>query len=141
MKKLCLILCLSILKVNAQCNDTELVAAVLIKEAGGEKDKRSMAAVLEVIRERANSTNANKLIKVIKEPNQFCSVRNKNLVRVVEEAKTHSKFNKARAIVLGPKTDYTKGATYFWRKDVKPQKWMAGLIKTAEIENHVFYKE
>jgi len=84
--------------------DIDVLAALLVKEAGGEKDYvAGMAGVMNTIAARANNNPSN-FIKVALQPKQFSAFNNiksqQDLVNVVTQTKTHPRFNAAKEMVV-----------------------------------------
>lgn len=48
-------------------------------------------------------------------------------------------FEVAFNVFFGMGTDYSNGATHYYRKELSPS-WARKMVKTAEIGDHVFYK-
>ena len=113
----------------------EIVAATLILEAGGEADPRAMAAVREVIANRAKNKTE---LAVILAPKQFSCWNGKNVEDGIAKAKRHPKWSQALALV-NQKTNYTNGATHDHAEKVSPS-WAKKLARTVQIEHHIFYK-
>jgi len=113
----------------------EIVAATLILEAGGEADPRAMAAVREVIANRAKNKTE---LAVCLAPKQFSCWNKISPQRGIEIAKQHPKWSQALALVKN-KSNYTGGATHYHAKKVSPS-WAKKLAQTVQIGNHVFYK-
>ena len=120
-KQLILALALSLVS-NLSVNASEIVAATLILEAGGEYALGSMEAVNEVIRNRASKR---KLM-----PWQVCLQR---------KAKAHPRFIEAMVIVNGAPTNYTGGADHYHADYCDPY-WASSMKKTCTIGKHLFYK-
>jgi spore germination cell wall hydrolase CwlJ-like protein len=115
----------------------EIVAATLILEAGGEADPRAMAAVREVIANRAKNKTE---IAVCLAPKQFSCWNKVSVQRGIEIAKRHPKWSKALALALSKnKSNHTKGADHYHAKRVSPS-WAKKLTRTVDIGNHIFYK-
>ena len=119
--------------VNASAS--EIVAATLILEAGGESDARAMAAVREVIANRAKNKTE---ISVCLAPKQFSCWNKVSTERGIEIAKRHAKWPQALALVKN-KSNYTNGATHYHAEKVSPS-WAKKLVRTAKIGHHIFYK-
>jgi len=84
--------------------DIDVLAALLVKEAGGEKDYiAGMAGVMNTIASRANNNPSN-YIKVALKPKQFSAFNNiksqQDLVNTVAQTKTHPRFNAAKQMVV-----------------------------------------
>jgi spore germination cell wall hydrolase CwlJ-like protein len=99
---------------------TEIVAATLIAEAGGEKDSRAMHAVAEVIYNRSISRKISPA-QVCLQPKQFLCWNNKDVEGGIEKAKKHKKWANALQIAqnLGS-TNYTKNAQFYHTTKVNP---------------------
>lgn len=119
--------------------ELETVIACLILEAGGE-GKVGMEAVNEVIQNRAKVQRKSPY-QVATAPKQF-SCFNAGVDRGIEKAKKHSRWKLAEQIVKAPKTNHTKGATFYHTTNIMP-KWAKTFLnrgaKTVKIGNHVFY--
>ena len=138
MKNLLVYLILSAATVSA-ATKTEIIAATLIAEAGGESDPRAMIAVKEVISNRAAKRKIAE-DKVCLQRLQFSCWNNVSQESVVAKAKRHSKWNKALALASSPsRTNYTLGSDHYHTLKVNP-KWNRSLNKTVTIQNHIFYK-
>lgn len=124
---------------------TEIIAATLILEAGGEQDSRAMGAVLEVIQNRGKQRKM-ALDAVCLQRAQFSCWNGKRVEDGIIKAKRHPKWSRAVELVTqssSSPTNYTNGATHYhaswmkafprWTKDGK-------LRKTAQIGLHIFYK-
>jgi len=126
--------------LNAQSDKVEIsareiVAATLILEAGGESDARAMAAVREVIANRAKNKTE---ISVCLAPKQFSCWNKVSTERGIEIAKRHPKWRDALTLVKN-KSNYTNGATHYHAEKVSPS-WAKKLAYTTKIGNHIFYK-
>jgi len=126
--------------LNAQSDKVEIsareiVAATLILEAGGESEPRAMAAVREVIANRAKNKTE---ISVCLAPKQFSCWNKISPERGIEIAKRHPKWLDALALVKN-KSNYTNGATHYHAEKVSPS-WAKKLAYTTKIGNHIFYK-
>jgi len=118
---------------------SEIVAATLIAEAGGEKDFRAMAAVAEVIYNRSLARKISPA-QVCLQPKQFSCWNNKDVEGGIEKAKKHKKWSNALKIAqnLGS-TNYTKNAQFYHTIQINPS-WNKKMLATVTIENHKFYK-
>lgn len=121
--------------------EQRLVAAVLVAEAGGEKDPRAMAAVLEVIRNRAKR-NDQRIGVVVTSHLQFSCLNGvADLDAFVAEKAGHPKFAEALRLVCSRKrTDYTHGARFYHRDNILPE-WARGAKPSAWIGRQRFYSE
>lgn len=119
--------------------EDHLVAATLILEAGGESDPRAMAAVNEVIVNRAENRD---LLRgqVVLQPMQFsCWNDKERRVELLHHAMDHTKYDQALEIVTDEVTNHTHGATHYHADYVHPY-WADSLTRTVKIETHIFYK-
>ena len=123
----------------AKVNETEIVAATLIAEAGGEKDSRAMYGVAEVIYNRSISRKISPA-QVCLQPKQFSCWNGKQIETEIDKAKKHKKWANALKIAqnLGW-TNYTKNAQFYHTTKVNPS-WNKKMLATITIENHKFYK-
>lgn len=130
----------------ASYNETEAVAAVIIREAGGE-GHIGMWAVANVIQNRANKVSA---FEVVSRPKQFSSVSSVVVTHkttwenIIQSAKNHPEWKRAfdLAVLVNKKSlpDITGGATHFYSGDKKPS-WAASMEFRTHIGGHYFYKE
>lgn len=130
--------------------DKDIVAALLIGEAGGEKDYvAGMGAVMNVIVNRANN-NPTKFVAVATQPKQFSAFNNikttTDMDRVIARAKLHPNFKTARSIVdsavrkslpsvVGPSTHYY--ANLGTQKIAAP-KWSKKGTPVSQVGSHKF---
>jgi spore germination cell wall hydrolase CwlJ-like protein len=119
-------------------NDSEIVAATLILEAGGEYSAGSMEAVHEVIQNRASKRKLTAK-QVCLQRKQFSCWNSLEIEKLLAKAKAHPRYGKALAIVNGAPTNYTGGADHYHADYVNPY-WAASLTKTVKIGRHIFYK-
>ena len=117
--------------------EPDLVAAVLIAEAGGETDPRSMPAVLEVIRNRVCSRWPT-LTAVVRAPKQFSCLNGTSDAPFMAKAQAHPKWSEALGLVASPSTNYTEGATNYCRVDLHPY-WEPFMHQTIVIQHHKFF--
>jgi spore germination cell wall hydrolase CwlJ-like protein len=116
----------------------DVVAATLILEAGGERDPRAMAAVAEVIFNRAKAkTRTAEQICLARL--QFSCWNGIPVSQGISKAQKHPKWSKALQLAKGVTTSYTNGADHYHTPQVSP-KWAKKLKKTAVIGNHIFYR-
>jgi spore germination cell wall hydrolase CwlJ-like protein len=139
-----LLLCLLIpaLLVEAsyiEVHETDVVAATLILEAGGEYHKGAMEAVNEVIENRARNRNKNQGV-VCLQKYQFSCWNSVDVLDTIAKAKNHPRWNEAVQIVTSKiKTNYTNGADHYHADYCNPY-WVPGMSKTTKIGLHIFYK-
>ncbi len=119
-------------------NASEIVAATLILEAGGEYATGSMEAVNEVIRNRAAKRNLTTR-QVCLQRKQFSCWNSGRIDQLLAKAKRHPRFSEAMAIVKGASTNYTGGADHYHADYCNPY-WASSLKKTCTIGKHIFYK-
>jgi len=124
----------SSLSVNA----SEIVAATLILEAGGEYATGSMEAVNEVIRNRAAKRKLTTR-QVCLQRKQFSCWNSGRIDQLLAKAKRHPRFSEAMAIVTGSPTNYTGGADHYHADYCDPY-WASSMKKTCTIGKHLFYK-
>ena len=101
-------------------NASEIVAATLILEAGGEYSIGSMEAV-----------NLQR--------KQFSCWNSGRIDQLLAKAKRHPRFSEAMAIVTGTATNYTSGADHYHADYCNPY-WASSMEKTCTIGKHLFYK-
>lgn len=119
-------------------SDKEIVAATLILEAGGERDPRAMAAVREVIANRAKRSGKSEA-QIVLAPKQF-SCWNSGTASGIARAKRHAKWREALELASNKSvTDYTRGADHYHTLAVAPS-WAKRMPKTVTIQNHIFYR-
>jgi len=119
-------------------NASEIVAATLILEAGGEYSIGSMEAVNEVIRNRAAKRKLTTR-QVCLQRKQFSCWNSGRIEQLLAKAKRHPRFSEAMAIVTGAPTNYTGGADHYHADYCNPY-WASSLKKTCVIGKHIFYK-
>ena len=135
MQKLLFILTICVLNSTYAIDEKQLIAAVLIKEAGGEP-KGGMEAVLEVVRNRAKNKS---LSQVVLAKKQFSCLNSTNPDELIKSSKNHAKWGTALKIVNGSPTNLTGGSDHYHTNYVKPY-WAKGQIPKAKIGAHIFYK-
>ena len=123
---------------NLSVNASEIVAATLILEAGGEYATGSMEAVNEVIRNRAAKRKLTTK-QVCLQRKQFSCWNSGRIDQLLAKAKRHPRFIEAMAIVTGSPTNYTGGADHYHADYCDPY-WASSLKKTCIIGKHIFYK-
>lgn len=117
----------------------EFVAATLILEAGGERDPRAMAAVREVIANRAKARKQTEK-QVVLARLQF-SCWNDGTASAFAKAKRHAKWREALDLASSPSlTNHTLGADHYHTTKVSPS-WSRKLLKTRQIGNHIFFRQ
>lgn len=117
----------------------EFVAATLILEAGGEHDPRAMAAVREVVANRAKARKQTEK-QIVLARLQF-SCWNAGTASAFAKAKRHAKWREALDLASSPSlTNHTLGADHYHTTKVSPA-WSRKLVKTRQIGNHVFFRQ
>ena len=139
MKTKTIILALALGLVSSlSVNASEIVAATLILEAGGEYATGSMEAVNEVIRNRAAKRKLTTK-QVCLQRKQFSCWNSGRIDQLLAKAKRHPRFSEAMTIVNGASTNYTGGADHYHADYCNPY-WASSLKKTCTIGKHLFYK-
>jgi spore germination cell wall hydrolase CwlJ-like protein len=123
---------------NLSVNASEIVAATLILEAGGEYSTGSMEAVNEVIRNRAAKRKLTPR-QVCLQRKQFSCWNSGRIDQLLAKAKRHPRFSEALSIVNGTATNYTGGADHYHADYCSPY-WASSMKKTCTIGKHLFYK-
>jgi N-acetylmuramoyl-L-alanine amidase len=134
-------------------DEKDIVAAVLIGEAGGERDP-GMQAVMNVIMNRAKKPE--RFVSTVLRRRHFAMFNsatgnasgvNYDIVRsIVSDYKKHPCWNKAQILVSqathGELPDVTEGATHYYScKMPKAPLWAQEMKETTRIGNHIFMKE
>lgn len=126
-------------------SEQELIAAVLIGEAGGERYNASekfswgMAAVLEVIWTR-HLERRETFLEVLTARKQFSCLNGTTPRKLIETARQHPHWLSAyRLAETMPKTRLAKGANHFHEISVHP-KWARGRKPVAIIGKHKFFR-
>jgi spore germination cell wall hydrolase CwlJ-like protein len=144
MKKIILTLLLSTVCLTAEDTfETELVAAVIILEAGGE-GMEGCEAVWEVIhnRKKTNPRWPDTYLGVIIQPWQFsCLNTYKDRYHIpIAKAKKHPLYKQVRDMIIYlPKTNHTKNANHYCTLPTE-NKWTRKYKVIATVRNHKFYK-
>lgn len=119
----------------------EIVAAVIIAEAGAEGHK-GMMAIREVIATRARERKLTET-HVVLEPKQFSCLNNTTADELIRQARKHKNWKMVFGMVIEPPTtNYTRGANHYLNpaKLKKLPKWASDRKWTTTIRNHKFYK-
>jgi spore germination cell wall hydrolase CwlJ-like protein len=117
-------------------SSSQIVAATLILEAGGEGNI-GMQAVREVIANRAKNKTE---MSVCLARKQFSCWNNISPEDGIAKAKQHPLWAVAVELAKNPvATNLTLGATHYHTLKVSPN-WKNSLTKTVRIRNHIFYK-
>lgn len=138
--------------------DIDVLAALLVKEAGGERDYiTGMAGVMNVIATRAKNNPAG-FIGVALKPKQFSAFNaiktQQDLINIVNQTKKHPRFNAARQMVVsasqGKLPNIVGGASHYHvtsgQSTVKPR-WTSPqyggknpqATPTTTLGHHTFF--
>lgn len=131
--KLVPILCSLLFSFSA--HTSEIVAATLVMEAGGERDKLAMPAVYSVINNRAKAAKKSQ-DSVCLANKQFSCWNGITKAQGIEKAKQHPKWTLALKIASQP-PEYNSNLTHYHNTSVAP-KWAKGK-KALDIGKHKFY--
>jgi spore germination cell wall hydrolase CwlJ-like protein len=125
---------------GASYSDEELLAAVLIAEAGGEGEV-GIRAVYEVIQNRVIERDLTPA-QVVRQRFQFSCLNNTNEAALVARASTHLRWGFAlRTVREGWAGDLVRGATHYHTSDLNPRPfWSRGVEPVVTIGNHHFFK-
>lgn len=131
--------------------DKNILAALLVREAGGEKDYiAGMAGVMNVIVNRANN-NPNNFIKEALKRYQFSAFNEiktpQQMDQLVSSTLNHRAFKAAKEMVQkaisGGLTDITNKSTHYYAASgpnkINAPKWADPAKKTNKIGHHQFY--
>tara|TARA_R110000787_G_scaffold233107_1_gene340120 strand:+ start:2455 stop:3216 length:762 start_codon:yes stop_codon:yes gene_type:complete len=106
-----------ILKESTAVSVTDIIAATLIGEAGGEKDP-GMQAIANVLRNRKNSSSFPNTYKavILKDGSAFEMWIGKSAKTLVPKKKKHPKWNQAYKLAtnIDSLKDVTSGATHYY---------------------------
>ncbi len=118
----------------------EVVAAVLVAEAGGERDAaRAMRAVREVIQVRAYERRQTEHA-VATAPRQFSCLNRIAPARLVAIARQHPRWTEAVRLAAAPVKQATVGqSNHYHAMTVRPS-WAVGQRPVAVVGSHVFYR-
>ena len=141
MRKLALCLIAALILIVYYCalapSRQEVVAAVLILEAGGEPSPQALPAVMDVIQTRARLSHES-FYAVVTKAHQF-SCLDQGICSAIGKARAHAKWLRALDLARhGTKTTYAKHATHFCTARAaslaNPR-----VKRVAVIDHHVFY--
>ena len=125
-------------RITVRSIDTQVVAATLVLEAGGE-GKVGMEAVREVIANRSRISEILTEAEVCLKRLQFSCWNGRTVKAGIEKAKLHKNWALALEIANAETTNHTNGATHYHTNKVSPS-WSKKLAITAKIGNHTFLK-
>lgn len=131
---------LTTLAATAAPRPVEVVAAVLVAEAGGERDAaRSMKAVREVIQMRAYEQKRTE-VAIATAPKQFSCLNRITPARLVAISRQHPRWTEAVRLASAPVKQATVWhATHYHSVTVRPS-WAAGQRPVAIVGSHAFYR-
>jgi len=131
--------------------DKDILATLLVKEAGGEKDYiAGMAAVMNVIFNRAKG-NPQNFVREATRKFQFSAFNDiktpQQMIDLINSTKQHRAYQAARDMVnravQGKLTDITGKSTHYYAASgpnkIVPPKWADPTKKTNKIGHHQFY--
>ena len=115
---------------NLSANQSEIVTATLILEAGGEHAEGAMQAVHEVILNRAVKRRLTSK-QVCLQRKQFSCWNSGKIATLLAKAKRHPRWHEALTIV--------HSADHYHADYCNPY-WASSMQKTCKIGRHIFYK-
>ena len=121
----------------------EVVAAVLVAEAGGEPNPRqSMRAVWEVVRNRQVESHGRlTAVEIVLQREQFSCLNGTTPAKLVAAARRHARWAMALRIVdRMPRTNLARGANHYCTVECRPDWVTVGVVPVTRVGNHLFYK-
>lgn len=131
--------------------DKDILATLLVKEAGGEQDYiAGMAGVMNVINNRAKG-NTKDFINQATKKFQFSAFNGittpQQMNQLIAATRSHKAFKAAREMVdravSSKLTDVTSKSTHYYAASgpnkIAPPKWADPAKKTNKIGHHQFY--
>ena len=132
--------------------DKNILATLLVKEAGGEKDYiAGMAAVMNVIANRAKN-DPREFVRQALRRYQFSAFNDvktpQQMDQAITNARSHKAYNAAMSMVesaiKGKLTDITGKATHYYAASgpnkIVPPKWADPARRTNKIGHHQYFK-
>lgn len=132
--------------------EKDILATLLVKEAGGEKDYiTGMAAVMNVIVNRAKN-NPREFLRQALKKYQFSAFNEiktpQQMDETIKQSKNHKAFLPAKEMVQkaisGKLTDITNQSTHYYASSgpnkIKPPRWADPTKETNKIGHHQFYQ-
>ena len=132
--------------------DKNILATLLVKEAGGERDYiAGMAAVMNVIANRAKN-NPREFVKQALRKYQFSAFNDiktpQQMDQAIAHTRSHKAYNAAMSMVesatKGKLTDITGKATHYYAASgpskIMPPKWADPSKRTNKIGHHQYFK-
>ena len=132
------ILLIAFVAVGKGQTPSDIVAATLILEAGGEYASGSMEAVHEVIINRSLKRSLTPW-DVCLEYKQFSCWNTMDLARGIAIAQRHPRWRSAKVIVASDVTNHTLGADHYHANYCEPY-WAKHMTVTVVIGRHIFYR-
>lgn len=125
---------------SAAPRPVEVVAAVLVAEAGGERDPaRSMRAVREVIQMRAYEQQRTE-VAIVTARKQFSCLNRTSTARLVATARQHPQWSAAMSLASAPVKQATVWqANHYHALTVRPA-WARGQRPVAILGGHAFFR-
>lgn len=134
------LLALSAAANAAQPTSREIVAAVLVAEAGGEREPvRSMQAVKEVVQMRAWKQQRTE-VSIVTERWQFSCLNRIKPERLVAIAKQHPRWNDALRLASAPVKHATVWQSNHYHALTVLPAWAKGVRPVAIVGGHAFYR-
>lgn len=132
-----IVLMFTLVCAHAQ-TDAEVVAAVLIAEAGGE-GTAGLVAVREVIQTRSAERRQSERA-VVTARWQFSCLNGTTPASLVERARRHPRWNEALTLASAPSTSQSaRGANHYHSRHIQPPAWAVGRAPDVRVGNHLFY--
>lgn len=133
--------------------DKDILATLLVKEAGGEQDYVSgMAGVMNVIYNRAKG-NPKDFVREATKKLQFSAFNNiktpEQMNQLIASSKSHKAFNSAKQLVQsaiqGKLTDITSKSTHYFAASgpnkINAPRWADPYKETNKVGHHQFYRD
>lgn len=133
--------------------DRDILATLLVKEAGGDADYvSSMAGVMNAVVNRAKR-DPSKFVAVATKPRQFScfdAIKTPQMMDVlIQKTKMHPAYNAALSLVdsalKGKLMDITQGSTHYYANKginkIKAPYWANPTKKTNQIGSHQYLKD
>lgn len=140
LKKLALFLLIAIqIQAAMPQNKSDLVASVLILEAQNQGEI-GMKSVLEVLRNRAKSSEIDKIYLEAKRPKQFSCLNNISESNAIAKARKSSAWRMATKLVQSKSSsNLVCGARHYYAAWLKsPPPWAAKVKRKIQIGDHIF---
>ena len=132
--------------------DKNILATLLVREAGGEKDYiAGMAAVMNVIANRAKNDPREFVRQAVRKYqfSAFNAIKTpQQLDQLIASTKSHKAYNAAMSMVesaiKGKLTDITGKATHYYAASgpnkIVPPKWADPAKRTNKVGHHQYFK-